>query len=319
MTGRYARPLVESALLAALGSVLVLVGYYLPFIGPLAIFIWPLPSAIAVLRHGVRWGVLCSVVTGLSLLMFIDWITAVGFWLAFAVTGVTFGYTVRRGMSSPTVVLLTAVAALVGIVAALASAYFVAGFTPEKLIDEYIESVKLAVEMNRKILGSNPALEQFAQVSQMKDMLLKLFPSSVLLAALLQSYVNFEVSRRVLARLQLRIDPLPPFSRWILPEFIAHAAILSYMVIILEPYHKTPFLTRAAENVLLFLSFLLLVEAFSAISYYLLRVGVPRVLVGLICFYLFTIPSVSTLLAFFGIIDILFDFRRLRYGWIDEL
>jgi len=54
------RALVESALLAVIGMILVLIGEYLPFIGMIALFLWPLPSALVVLRHGMRWGVTVS-------------------------------------------------------------------------------------------------------------------------------------------------------------------------------------------------------------------------------------------------------------------
>jgi len=64
------RALVESALLAVIGMILVLIGEYLPFIGMIALFLWPLPSALVVLRHGMRWGVMASVLTALCLTFF---------------------------------------------------------------------------------------------------------------------------------------------------------------------------------------------------------------------------------------------------------
>ncbi len=56
VAGRMTRSLVESALLAALGSVLVLVGVAkLPLLEAYGfVFLWYLPSALAVLRHGTR-------------------------------------------------------------------------------------------------------------------------------------------------------------------------------------------------------------------------------------------------------------------------
>jgi len=319
VTDRIARPLVESALLAALGSVLILVGYYAPVIGPLAVFLWPLPSAVALLRHGLRWGVMCSVVTGISLLLFIDLITAVGLWIIFAVTGVSFGYAIRTRYSPATTIAFTSVAFLIGTLAALLSAYFVTGFTPEKLIDQYIESMKLAADMNRKITGPNPLLEQFGNIDQMKPVLLRMFPAILLFSALFQSYLNYEVSRRVLSRLGYSLESLPPFSRWIFPEYIAHAGILSYLLMLLEQYHKVSVLARIGENVFVFCSLFFLIDAFAVIAFYLLRLRVPRALIFVACLFLFANPVFNTLLTFFGIIDILLDFRRIRYGWLGEI
>ena len=59
MTRYNTRALVESALLAVIGLVLVLLGQYVPFLGIAASLLGPLPSALVVLRHGMR-GVMAS-------------------------------------------------------------------------------------------------------------------------------------------------------------------------------------------------------------------------------------------------------------------
>ena len=75
---------MESALLAVIGLVLVLLGQYVPFLGIAASLLWPLPSALVVLRHGMRWGVMASVLTVVCLSMFMNWITALSLWVLFA-------------------------------------------------------------------------------------------------------------------------------------------------------------------------------------------------------------------------------------------
>jgi len=316
---RTARPLVESALLAALGSVLVLFGYYVPFLGTLVALLWPLPSAVAVLRHGVRWGVLSSIVTGLSLLMFIDWMTAASLWLVFAITGITFGWALRRSYSPATIIIVSGVAFLIGTVAAFVSGYLIAGFTPEKLVDTYIEAMKKATEINQRFLGPSPLLEELKDPSTLKSALLRVFPAVLLFSAVIQAYINFEVSKRVLERLGYHLDSLPPFSRWIFPDYIAFIAVASYLLVALEPSHKISFLAKAGDNAFIFAMFFLVTEAFSVISYFLIRVGFPRPVIVFLCVYLYVAPTFRLILLLLGLMDMLMDFRRLRYGWIDEI
>lgn len=313
------RSLVESALLAALGSVLVLFGYYVPLLGPIAVFLWPLPSALAVLRHGTRWGFLSSIVTGLSLLLFMDWLTALSLWVLFALTGVTFGYAVSKDYSPVVVIMITSLAFLIGLLMSFLSLYLVAGFTPAKLLDDYIKAMESATKVNEKLFGQNPILEQFRNLDQVKEQLLRIMPGAILLSALFQSYMNFEVARRVLGKLGYQLEPLEPFSRWIFPEYVAHGAIASYLLIVLEPYHKLAVLTQVGENALIVLSLILFAQAASAISYFLLRARVPKIFIGFAIFYLFLTPGLNTLATLFGIVDILFDFRHLRYGWVNEI
>jgi uncharacterized protein YybS (DUF2232 family) len=313
------RSLVESALLAALGSVLVLVGYYVPLLGPIAVFLWPLPSALAVLRHGTRWGFLSSIVTGLSLLLFMDWLTALSVWVLFALTGVTFGYAVSKEYSPVATIFITSGAFLVGLLMSFLSVYFVAGFTPAKLIDDYLKAMQAATEMNKKIFGPNAVLEQFSNLEQVKEQLIRLLPGAILVSAVFQSYMNFEVARRVLSKLGQKVEPLPPFSRWIFPEYVAHGAFVSYLAVALEPYHKISILMGLGENALFMFSLILFAQAASVLSYFMKRARVPGILTGLTLFYLFVTPGLNTLAMLFGMIDVLFDFRHLRYGWVDEI
>lgn len=318
MTQHNTRALVESALLAVVGTILVLIGQYVPLIGIIATFLWPLPSALVVLRHGMRWGIMSSIVTALTLGFFMDWITALGLWVLFGLTGLTFGYAVSKQYAPVAIILLTSVAFIVGLLVSLLSVYLVAGLTPMGLLEEQIRIFQKAAEYNETLLGPNQFLEIFKDFDLMKEQFIRLLPAVILVWALSQSYLNFEVLRRVLTRLGHDLQALPPFSRWILPEYVAYGAMLSYLAAAFGAYYQIAVLEKIGQNIWYVISLLLFLEAASVVSYYFLRARVPRIFIGLILFFLFTTPIFNMLAVLFGIIDILFDFRRLRYGWLDE-
>lgn len=313
------RALVESALLAVLGTILVLLGQYVPVVGFVALLLWPLPSALVVLRHGMRWGVLASIVTALSLALFMSWLTALGLWVLFGLTGLAFGYAVTRGYSPATIIFITSGAFLVGVLTSLVSIYLVAGYTPTKMVDEWLKIVQASAGLSEKLFGPNQFWGMFEDIDGFKNQLLRVMPAGFLLSSLFQSYLNFEVLRRVLSRLGHALEPLPPFSRWILPEYVAHGAILSYLSIIFGLYYDISAVEQVGQNLFTALSVLLLLETASVISYYLARSGLPRVFSGLITLYVVISPVFSMFGLLFGIIDILFDIRRLRYGWLDAV
>ncbi|HHY12753.1 MAG TPA: YybS family protein [Firmicutes bacterium] len=319
MTQHNTRALVESALLAVLGTILVLLGEYVPFIGVVALFLWPLPSALVVLRHGMRWGVMASIVTALSLTLFMNWATALGLWVLFGLTGLAFGYAVTKEYSPAKIIVVTSGAFLIGLFTTFLSMYIVTGHSPMKLIDEWIRAMQVSAELSEKMLGPNQVLEMFKDFDELKAQLVRMLPAAVLLSALFQSYLNFEVLRRVLSRLGHDLEPLPPFSRWILPEYIAHGAIISYLSTLLGLYYNVLVVEQVGQNIFAALSILLLLETASVISYFLSRSRVPQIFSVLIIFYVAVTPVLSMLAVLFGIIDILFDFRQLRYGWLNTL
>lgn len=306
---------MESALLAALGAVLILFAFYVPLLGMIVALVSPLPVAMAVLRHGGRWGLLASIVSTLALFPFVDWITALGLWIVYGWVGLAFGIAVRRRYSAGVVLVVTAFALLLGTISGLVTSYIVTGLTPSDLIEEMIKAFEVALEMNRKVLGPNPQLDQFAEALTQKDVLMKLLPASLVLASLMLAYVNIEVFRRVMPRFGFELEALPPFSRWLFPEIVAWIGLISYLG---SPYLKNAAARVAVENIFSVASILGIVEAMSAFTFYLIRANLPRVMVGFALFFsvsvVFTSPGISLLGAFFGMIDMLFDFRHIRSG-----
>lgn len=306
---------MESALLAALGAVLILFAFYMPVLGVVVALASPLPAAFAVIRHGGRWGLLTSIVSILALLPFVDWITAVGLWILYGWVGLAFGIAVRRQYSAGLVLAVTALAFVFGVLSVFVTSYLVTGLSLFDFVDQLIKSVEIAVRMNERILGPNPVLDQIAASLSERDVLLKMIPSTVVLSSLLLAYVNIEVFRRVMPRFGYNIEGLPPFSRWIFPEIVAWIGLLGLLGI---PYLPMNAMKTAAENIFIIVAFLAHLQALSFISFFLLRAGFPRLMTGLVVVFVLSVtltaPGFSFIASFFGMIDMLFDFRRVRYG-----
>jgi uncharacterized protein YybS (DUF2232 family) len=155
------------------------------------------------------------------------------------------------------------------------------------------------------------------------DMMLAMIPAILVLSAFLLAYTNFEIFRRILPRLGYTLEPLPPFSRWIFPEYLAHAGLVAFFIPFFQGYINLPWLTRLGENVFTVASVAFLVESLSVGVFYLIRKGMSRSMAGVFAFLavsmLFGGGSLTLLVTLFGMIDILFDFRRLRYGPLNEI
>lgn len=315
------RPLVESALLAALGAVMMLLAWYVPVIGTLIALVSPLPAAVVVIRHGLRWGVLSSVVTLLVLGPLVGWIAALSLWVVNGAMGMSFGIAVRRNMAPGMILVTAAGGSLVAMLAEFASAYFMLGLTVDKQIDEIMSMWKEAIAADEKILGPNPALDQFAAQLPTKDMIIRMMPAVLVLGAFFLAYLNFEIFRRVLPRIGHPVEALPPFSRWIFPEIAGHLGILSFLAQQIPAIQNAPVVARGAENIFTVISILFGVEALSLLSFYLMRFGMPRVAAGLFTFMavsmMLTSPGLELIAMLFGMIDVLFDFRHIRLGTAD--
>lgn len=319
-----ARPLVESALLAALGALFILVTFYIPVLGTFATLVSPLPIAFAVIRHGPRWGVLSSIATLLVLLPILNPVYAVAFWVVFGTMGLALGYSVRRNFPAERTIGLMMGASIVGMAADLLATYIATGLTLRDLVEESIKAFTGAYEMSAKILGENPMLEE-AIKAMTPDFVMKVAPGSFFVSALFLAWLNYEVARRILPRFGYSAGPLRPFSRWIMPVITGHLWILAYMGLYLQPAYadKLPFLAVMAQNVFLAAGMILLLDAASVLCFFLMRAGFTAGMAGvftaLAVSMAYTNPLFLWLAQIFGMIDVLFDLRKVRYPEIAGL
>ncbi len=312
-----AKPLVESALLAAIGAILVLTSFYVPGIGVVAGLVCPAPFAVAAVRHGLKWGVLSSVVTALSLLLFVDVVTAFSLWAVSGLTGIAFGYAIAQGFSPSKTVGFTTFACLIGVLVTFLSLYVLSGVTPAKLIAETTEIMIKSFEKAEEILGPSPLTGEMLKDMFSPEATAQVLPAVILMTSVVVAYVNFEVMRRVLPRLGHDVRPLPPFSRWIFPDYLAFTGMLGFAAAVTVNVHKSGVLANVGGQVFTFVSFFATLEVVSLVSFFLLRLGFPRFLVGLASFFMMMsyttgAPGLTQLFVVFGMMDMLADFRKLK-------
>ena len=72
MTSYRLKPLTESSLLSALTVILALAAVYLPVVGMAAALVWALPIIVLVVRHGLRWGIMAVLVSGIIMALLIE-------------------------------------------------------------------------------------------------------------------------------------------------------------------------------------------------------------------------------------------------------
>ena len=314
-----ARPLVESAMLATLSAVLMLLAFYTPVIGMAIGLVYPQPVTIPVIRHRVQWGLLASIVGALVLFPFMGWVTAASLWIGFGWVGLVFGYSVMRRYSYTAVLFLTSVAVVVGALAGLLATYLISGLTPLGVFEQTFEAFRAGMELSKKIVGDSPQLQEMIRLLTDRDALLRVIPGSFVLAGILMSYINVEVMRRFLPRFGYDLEPLPPFRRWFLPEIIAWVGLLSFVALVfLGTRPEQDVLSSFAQNVYMVASMLGTLQVFSLIVYFMLGAGYSKAMVGLGVLILLnlttTSPIFSLLTPIFGMMDMLLDFRRIRTG-----
>ncbi len=324
------RALVESALLAALGAVIISLAEYAPVTGIVVAFLGPVPVAVVVSRHGLKWGVLSAVVATLISIAFLNPIFALGAGLTLILGGLSLGYGIVKKLDAQKTLLLMTVAGILIVIVNVLVFFLALGLGPEALLKETTESMVTGIEQGAKLaakLTGQPmdaaewARTRQEMITAFGQTLRQAIVGLVITTAAIHAYLNYTISGAVLRRFGVHVNELPPFSRWIFPPWAGLLFFLASSVpgVFAKELAMYPLLRAVILNVVVGTTLFVLVEGLSLLSYYLKQAKMPQFLIVFLSIYVVASPSFSFLAQLSGALDAMMDFRRIRWGELEDL
>lgn len=308
-------PLTESGLLAALTVIMALMAVYLPVIGMAAALLWAVPIILLVVRQGLRWGVMAVLVAAILMALVIEPMLSLRMTISFAPTGLMLGYGFRKGWSAARVFAASLGASFLAKVAALALVFALTSVNP---LAFQMEGMQAAFEETFALyesLGVDQAAidEAKGHLSEAITLVGLLMPLVLAITALVDALVNFVVAGRVLRRLGGTVPQFPPFREWRLSQAFLYLMGFSLVGLYWGGTREIELLYQASLNADMLALMAGLVQGFSLLAYVGHRYHVSLLLRGILVFLVFSSGFLIQLVAFTGLFDMAFDYRR-RFG-----
>lgn len=303
------RSLTEGAMLAAITVVLTLLGVY--FFGYL-LFITPVPIAVLVYRHGLRSGILVSITAAVVSGIFGSMITTVVFLLVFGLIGIAIGGALYEGFSAPKVMAVgTAVSLgaflLLGLVASL--------FFDANLIDETFQMLRESFERTFSLydrfgIDSSQMLGGLSLDRLLATMRMVL-PSTLLMSAVVLSFVNFALTRLVLRRIGSRDIPwFTPFKNWRYPWYLAWGYIAAKGLLVYIQLTGNESALGLTLNLEIIFNYIFMIQGLAIAWFFFDQWGLNRPIRILLLFFALN-PRLAQVVVLLGVLDTWLDFRRL--------
>lgn len=312
MSGRLAtRSLTEGALLATVAVILALAGVYFPLLGTLALLAWPTPVMLAQMRQGMRLSLLTMAVTGVLLASLVGPVPALALVVPLGPLGITMGEAFRRNLAPwPTLGVATA-AALASQLVGFGVTLLLMGQNPIELYRSvFDQSIQMAGSLyGRMGLDTEAILRPFQE--QAASLLGTLLPATLVVAAVMTAGITYGISTLVLRRLGYRGEPFPPFARWQLPPHAPLFYIAAVSLVYLDAGRGGP-LHLVGANLAMITQLVFVVIGIAAIYWWLTRFGLSRVFRIVLMVYVFVFPVLVYAAMLMGLLDSLFDWRKLR-------
>lgn len=194
---------------------------------------------------------------------------------------------------------------------------FVKGVSGFNFITQLEESFKLAIEMQVDMIRDSGLSN--LEVLRAKNLLegvykyiLIIMPTILLLLSLMISYANYYISVVLIGKFGV-IVKMPRFSNFKLPNNIMYGIFAMFTGIFLLKFLKVDSYEAILINVVALISFMFVIQGLSVIDYLLIKAKMLIV----VRFFLLMIITVfiaplMTIITILGLIDTLFDIRKLR-------
>jgi len=309
------QPMVEGGILSAVAILFALISVYIPFIGAFVNLIWPVPIILLGVRHGYKWSLMATVVSGILIAILLHPLHAIGVAIGFGLTGIVLGHCFRKGYSPVTSVLLGSVASLISKIIVLSISAAVLGINP---LADHSEAMAKAVEQAINLYRNFGLKEaELAQISEsmngMLSMMKLILPAGFAMASVVDTYLNFLVARAVLRKLGHHIAAFPGFSVWSFSSKILYAFIISMLLMYWGKSREMDMVANAGLNLQVVSSMLLMIQGVSVVFFYAARHEVPKFIRWIFVAMAFSNGFIMQAVVFLGAFDIAIDFRKLRH------
>ena len=314
MTTTRVRPMVEGGILSAVAILFALISVYIPFIGAFINLIWPVPIILLGVRHGYKWSMMATAVAGILIAILVHPLHAVAVAIGFGMTGIVLGHCFRKQLSPVYTVFFGSIASLTAKIIVLSISAVMLGINP---LADHAEAMGKAVEQAINVyrgFGMKEAeLNQMAEsMKGMLEMMKLILPAGFALASVVDTYLNFLVARAVLRKLGHQYAAFPIFRTWSFSPVLLYAFVSSMVMLYWGKSREIEMLATAGINLQVVSSLLLMVQGMAVAMFYANRHDVPRIIIGIFVFMVFTNNFIMQIVVFTGAFDIVFDFRRLR-------
>jgi uncharacterized protein YybS (DUF2232 family) len=304
------RSVVETGIVAALGAVATILGYYVPFLNLFLIFT-AIPFAVITLRNGISYGIAGAFVASILVAITTNPLSALIVLFSSGINGIFLGIVVKRGLKAGPAILVTTAATLFSLYLSYYVILPLTGVDLATQIDQMVVEMNETMKLMQTSLNSTPeAAAESAKLMEAYTQNLKLLiPAGIILSALASASANYMLLRAILRRMRVALPEMKPFQEFRLPGSVFFGMLI--MIILSYVSGKLGIIKSEAllVNIYAVFSIGFTLQGVAVLIYFFRRIPGRRVL-KILLVVLIMMTGNSLYLTMLGMLDILFNFRK---------
>lgn len=302
------KALIEAALIASIATFFAISFIFIPVLTVL-LFLIPVPFMILSARHGSRYTILSVVIASLLIGVLTEIIFTLFVITIFGPMAVVMGYFIKRNREPYAVIGMGAAISIIAIFITIQLVATVFGFN----VIDYLAMIIRQVVDNQSEMLMNVNLST-VNIKEMANYLLMIIPGLLIVQSLVSAFLNYYLTVAILRRLRLNQYSLYEFSDFALPKNIVFGSFIIYVLTFISRYVEGIYHSSLVANITILFVFVFFFQGLALISYMLKKLKVIKAVRILLLFFVVIISPLLTIVSFAGLIDSVFDIRKLRQG-----
>lgn len=304
--------LVEASILSAITAMLIIISYYMPFVGIFGILIWPIPITYLMFKYDFKISVLSLICSLIIAAILIDPITALVMGLLYGISSIILGFCLKKKMSALTTIIIVAISMFISFFVLLA---FQMLMTNGKVLSE------MERMFNELIAQFKGNLSQFGiDETQIETLIPKdlnfnyvkaLIPGTFALSSLMGSFLSYYIVQQIFKRLKININEILTFSDWYINTNISFGIFFTTIVAIILNLAKLNNADIFLNTVVILFNFVFIIDGLAVIDWYIKKKNISKGFRIAIIMFL-VISQLANLAFYIGLIDYILDFRKIN-------
>ncbi|HOM43032.1 MAG TPA: DUF2232 domain-containing protein, partial [Bacillota bacterium] len=270
-------------------------------------------------RNGIKASILSALSAGLVVSLVTQPLVGVGLLIGFGVPGVIMGHMINKRVNPYAVILVCGILLSVSMAGEFLLSLKIAGIDGLEFLSNldsaFREQLETSLDIYRQFGIAEDKLQEFKDYfSQAIELAKYVIPSSLLISGVFFSFIDYKLTRLILKRIGFILPDIDEFSKWRLTEPYSYILLGTAVFAVAASYFRVPGFNTAAINISTILTLVFTIVGISVVVYFARvygdRYGIPKALRRIMT--VFIILTFIQFIVFIGILDLAFDFRRLK-------
>ncbi|MGM0437902.1 MAG: DUF2232 domain-containing protein [Bacillota bacterium] len=269
---------------------LTILNIYIPFLSLFVLIVWPIPIVLTMIKYGPKETAIVITIAALINGIFFSPLMGLLAVVGFGFIGFVLGSSINEELKPIKVLVFTILTVFLSQVIILIISTQFLGFDINQIVNESMTAVMGSPQIDELIL------------SQIKSVIKSIIPAILFISSVLVGVVNYYITMWYVNRIGIKKKTFKDIRFWNFPKWIISLGILITLM-----FSQNTILL----NLNIILSFFAFIQGFSVGLYFVNKKG-NMFLNILYVFSVFIIPLLPFALILVGLVDMWFDFRKLK-------